>query len=192
MSAVYPWGGEFVIGSQESCVAVVTLASAIALPRDLVAIHGPMKTENIGIEKVVANVISNPRIRYLLLCGEEVRGHRSGATMMALHLHGIGERNRVVSAPGAVPYIENIDVGAVERFRAQVEIVDMIGCTDHGKIVEKVRELLGKDPGSFGEPYLVERVKPQSHERRLSDIVALHRTLALDPYGEVRDVQLRD
>ncbi len=37
------------------------------------AIFGAMKTENIGIEKVVANIISNTSIRYLVECGAEVR-----------------------------------------------------------------------------------------------------------------------
>ncbi len=44
-----------------------------------------IKTENLGLEKVIANIISNPNIRFILLCGTEVKGHLSGQTLAALH-----------------------------------------------------------------------------------------------------------
>ncbi|MBI5000352.1 MAG: tetrahydromethanopterin S-methyltransferase subunit A [Euryarchaeota archaeon] len=193
MSSMYPWGGEFTIGNTESCVAAVTLSSEFALPKAKVAIYGPMKTENIGIEKVIANVISNPRIRFLLLCGEEVRGHRSGATLIALHANGLDDGNRVISAPGAVPYVENLERPAVERFRSQVQLIDMTGCTDKAALTARIDELLAKGPGPFGEPFIAERVVAAIRKgANLGDIVALHRTIALGPFGEVSDVQLRD
>ena len=80
----YPWGGEFITGSQDGCVAVVLL-NIEYIPSDKVALYGPLKTENIGIEKIVANVISNPHIRYLVVCGDDIRGHRSGSSLIALN-----------------------------------------------------------------------------------------------------------
>ena len=44
------------------------------------ALCGPCKTENLGLEKVIANVIANPNIRFMLFCGTEVKGHLSGQT----------------------------------------------------------------------------------------------------------------
>ena len=69
--------GDYIVGDPESPVAVATLASHIEeIPSAAgAAIAGPCKTENLGIEKVVANIISNPNIRYLMLCGAEVMGH---------------------------------------------------------------------------------------------------------------------
>lgn len=66
--------GDYIVGDPESPVAVATLASHIEeIPSTAgAAIAGPCKTENLGIEKVVANIISNPNIRYLMLCGAEV------------------------------------------------------------------------------------------------------------------------
>lgn len=32
------------------------------------ALAGTLQTENIGIEKIIANVVANPNIRYLILC----------------------------------------------------------------------------------------------------------------------------
>ena len=68
-ASIYPWGGRMEVGSIGSCVALVTLGDRIDFPRDNVAVYGPMKTENLGVEKVVANIISNPNIRFLIVCG---------------------------------------------------------------------------------------------------------------------------
>ena len=60
--------GEYVVGNPESCVGVVTLGSHgldEAAIEAGAAISGPCHTENLGIEKVVANYIS---IQTLDLC----------------------------------------------------------------------------------------------------------------------------
>ena len=57
------------------------------------AIAGPCKTENLGIEKVVANIISNPNIRFLILAGAEVQGHITGQSFKALHENGAEDSN---------------------------------------------------------------------------------------------------
>ncbi|HDQ16180.1 MAG TPA: hypothetical protein ENN45_03890, partial [Bacteroidetes bacterium] len=126
----YPWGGEFTAFDEKSCVAVVLLNTEYIPPKK-VAIYGPIKTENIGIEKIVANVISNPHIRYIVVCGEEIRGHRSGASLIALNKNGIDKNHRIIDAPGAIPYIENLNEEAIDRFRSQIEMVDLIDVTDN-------------------------------------------------------------
>jgi len=169
---------------------VVTLGKNLALDQELVAVFGPDKTENLGIEKVVANIISNPRIRFLVVCGPEVRGHMSGDSLRALYLNGIDDNNRVVGAKGAVPYIENITKEAIERFQQQVELIDMIDIENVAVIEETVRECIKKDPGPFGEPYIVIKIETTGGagaqgKIHLDDMVALHSSLAIDPYGEM-------
>ncbi|MGQ9469661.1 MAG: hypothetical protein ACUVTD_07585 [Nitrososphaerales archaeon] len=39
---------------------------------------GTLQTANIGLEKIIANVVANPNIRYLILCGKEVDGYKAG------------------------------------------------------------------------------------------------------------------
>ena len=80
--------GDYVVGDPESPVAVTTLASHIEADLTGAAIAGPCKTENLGIEKVVANIISNPNIRFLILAGAEVQGHITGQSFKALHENG--------------------------------------------------------------------------------------------------------
>jgi tetrahydromethanopterin S-methyltransferase subunit A len=185
---LYPWKGDFTVGDPESPVAVVTLSGKLRLPMDRIALAGPMKTENLGVEKVVANVISNPRIRFLVVAGEEVRGHRSGDTIVALHRSGVDGKGRVVGAKGAVPYIENLDGEALDRFREQVELVDMMGVTDPEEIGARADELKLRDPGSFGEPFIALEFTSEKKGPGMSaseGTLALHRTVVMDPYGEV-------
>jgi len=39
------------------------------------ALSGTLPTENIGIEKILCNIVAKPNIRYLVLCGPESPGH---------------------------------------------------------------------------------------------------------------------
>jgi tetrahydromethanopterin S-methyltransferase subunit A len=150
--------GEYESGNPENPVAVTTCGSHVKGAGQLAAgacITGPHKTENLGIEKIVANIISNPNIRFLLVTGAEVKGHISGEAIIMLHRNGIKD-NRIVGSTGAIPYIENLPEDAIKRFQAQIQVVEMIGTEDEGAIVAKVKELAAKDPGAFeGEPMII-------------------------------------
>lgn len=184
MSDLYPWGGKYNRGNLKSPIAVVTLDTDFDFPEDKVAIWGKMKTENLGIEKVIANVISNPYIRFLIICGEEIRGHRSGNTLKAIAENGIDEKGRIIDAPGAVPYIENIEKEAVERFRKQVSVIDKIDVTEKEAIMEEINSKLEDDPGKFGEPFIAIKVEIEEESRMEADL-ALHASLNITPWGEI-------
>ena len=150
--------GDYIVGDPESPVAVTTLASHNEdIPAAAgAAIAGPCKTEILGIEKVVANIISNPNIRFLILCGAEVQGHITGQSIQALHENGCDpEKKKITGATGAIPFVENIPMEGVERFQQQVELVDMIDNEDGGAITAKVKECIEKDPGALEEDALV-------------------------------------
>ena len=133
-------------------VAVSTLGDC-ELPDILAAkkpagmcVVGKTETENIGIEKIIQNTLAAPTIRYLLLCGEDSQGHFSGQTMLSLFENGVNERMRVVGSKGKRPILANTTSQAVASFTDQVEIVDMIGCTDADAIVRKIEELAVQVP----------------------------------------------
>ena len=182
-SKYYPWGGEFTTCKDDSSVAVVLLNIDYTPPNN-VAIYGPLKTENIGIEKIVANTISNPNIRYILLCGEEIRGHRSGSSLISLSENGIDKNHRIINAPGAIPYIENLDEKAIQRFQKQIQIVDMIGEKNKTKIDEKIDELLKKSISSYGKPFIAIRIIPKI--TRVDDKRALHSKIFIDYLGKIK------
>ena len=132
-----PIRGDYRLDDPESRIAVVTLASSLVAAG--AAIWGPCKTENLGVEKVVANLISNSNLRFLLVCGEESKGHLPGDSIIALHRNGIDGEGRIVGSGGAIPFIENLSGEAIERFQRQVEVIDRIGLVDEEKIEAIVR-----------------------------------------------------
>jgi tetrahydromethanopterin S-methyltransferase subunit A len=125
-----------------STLGSVELAEGLARnrPREL-CIVGKTETENIGVEKVVKNTITNPTIRFLLLVGRDPEGHRSGGTLLALWENGVDDGMRVIGSPGRRPILRNVTRGEVEAFRRQVLVVNLIGCEDIAVIVEKIKEL---------------------------------------------------
>jgi tetrahydromethanopterin S-methyltransferase subunit A len=153
--------GDFISGDPNSCVAVVTMGSHLdekGICDAGAAICGSCKTENLGLEKVIANVISDPNIRFIITCGTEVKGHLSGQTFKALHANGVKE-GRVVKAEGAIPFIENLKDDAIKRFQEQVKIVDIMETEDNGAIKAKIAELKAQDPGAFPADAMVVQVK---------------------------------
>jgi tetrahydromethanopterin S-methyltransferase subunit A len=151
--------GDFHSGDANSPVAVVTMGSHLdeqGICDGGAALCGSCKTENLGLEKVIANIISNPNIRFMLCCGTEVKGHLSGQTMKALHKNGVKD-GRVVGAEGAIPFIENLSADAIKRFQEQIEVVDIMESEDVGAVKAKINELKGRDPGAFAaDPMIIE------------------------------------
>ena len=120
------------------------------------ALAGSCKTENLGIEKVVANIISNPNIRFVLLCGTEVKGHLTGQSWTAMHANGV-EGGKIVGSKGAIPFLENLTAEHIKRFQEQVELVNLMETEDLGQISAKIAELTARDPGAFGaDPIVVQ------------------------------------
>ncbi|MEF8873842.1 MAG: tetrahydromethanopterin S-methyltransferase subunit A [Candidatus Thermoplasmatota archaeon] len=184
MSEMYPWPGDYKTGDPSSPVAVVTLADKFDLDGDKVAIWGPMRTENLGIEKVVANVVSNPNIRFIVVCGNEIRGHQSGRSLIKLIDSGIDEKGKIIGSPGAVPYIENLSEEAVERFREQVEVIDLIDINSKEKVEEAIDDSIEKNPGRFGEPYTAIKIEKKERSKFHADF-ALHSSLRVSPWGDI-------
>ncbi len=179
----YPWGGEFVECEPKSSIGVVLLDINYA-PSEKVAIFGNLKTENIGIEKIVANVISNPHIRFLVVCGNEIRGHRSGESLIALNKNGINDKNKIIDAPGAIPYIENLDKKAIDRFQKQIKIIDLLNVTDKNLIDKKISSILGKKTEPLDKPYIaikIEQNKTEIHDKR-----AIHSKIVVDYIGKIK------
>jgi tetrahydromethanopterin S-methyltransferase subunit A len=153
--------GDFISGDANSPVAIVTMGSHLdekGLCDAGAAMCGSCKTENLGLEKVIANIVANPNIRFMLCVGTEVKGHLAGQTMIALHKNGVKE-GRVVGAEGAIPFIENLKDDAIKRFQEQVECVNIMEAEDLNTIKAKMNELKARDPGAFAADPMVVEVK---------------------------------
>ncbi|MGV8174111.1 MAG: tetrahydromethanopterin S-methyltransferase subunit A [Methanothrix sp.] len=151
-----PWPpvrGDYHVGDPLSAVAVVTLTSPMILQGS--AIFGQCKTENLGIEKIVANVISNCNIRFVIVCGLESKGHLPGNTLLALHKNGIDDQGRIIGSTGAIPFIQNIPLEAICRFQDQVEVIDCIGIVDAEEIERLIDRFCQQSAPYPAEPFQV-------------------------------------
>lgn len=155
-------GGRYKVGNKRSPIAVCTNATVEGIKVDMkkVAIIGKCVTENIGIEKIIQNIVSNPNIRYLILCGKPSKGHFVAQAIENLIKNGVDEEKRIMGAKGNMPYLKNIDQGLVERFRKQITPVNIIGETDSQKIEAVIDKILEKGAEEFkGEAIKIEKVE---------------------------------
>lgn len=150
--------GDYAVGDAQCPVAVVTLGSKMneEIVEAGAAIAGPLHTENLGIEKLVTNTISNPNLRFLIICGSEVQGHITGKTLEALYENGINpDTKSIIGSPGAIPFVENLTVEAVERFQKQMSIISMINNENISDISEKIKECIANDPGAYDDDAMI-------------------------------------
>jgi len=132
--------GRYLRGNDFSpvAVAVVLMYDEDKIPKDIetlarvgvesgAALSGTIQTENIGVEKMVCNIIGNPNIRYLILTGPESPGHSTGEAIMSLIKDGIDERKKIRNTMAPTPYLFNLPTEYIERFRKQiVSVVNLL------------------------------------------------------------------
>lgn len=142
-----PVTGEYFVLDSSAPVAVSTLAS-VALAEQLaqrkppgLAIVGKTETENIGLDKVIKNVITNPALQFLIVTGNEAAGHRSGQTFLSLAENGVDAKGRVIGSPGKRPLLRNVSSDEINAFRQQVQVIDLIGCENLDEISERIATL---------------------------------------------------
>jgi tetrahydromethanopterin S-methyltransferase subunit A len=126
--------GNYRVGNPISPVAVCTLTShqlVKSLSRlDQVAIAGRIHTPNLGIEKIILNITSNPNIRYLMMCGKDSSVFYPGQAIQSLFEYGVSPDKRINQALGHYPVLVNIKIERIETFLQQVELIDCTGETD--------------------------------------------------------------
>ncbi len=143
--------GEYFVLDKAGIVAVSTLAStqlaeALAQRKPTgLAIAGKTETENIGIDKVIKNIVSSPTLRYLILAGTDPKGHLPGQTLLALAKNGVDEKGRVIDSPGKRPILRNVSYEEINAFRDQVQVIDMVGCESVEEISARIEEF-GQQP----------------------------------------------
>ena len=115
------------------------------------ALAGTLQTENIGLEKMVCNIVANPNIRYLVVCGPESPGHSTGHAVLTLLANGVDENRRIIGCTSPTPFLYNLPDGAIERFRAQVTPIDLIGEGRPEVIRDAVWSCYQEMPTPFGD-----------------------------------------
>ncbi len=173
-----PEEGSYIRGNHFSPVAVMIILNRDAdkIPPEIeklvragiesgAALSGTVQTENIGFEKLVCNIVANPNIRYLVLGGPESEGHLTGDAMKALIFNGVDEKKRILGTEAPHPFLFNLPMEFIERFRSQISLIDLQFKNDPDLIRQAVHacyqeapvEFLGYslyDPGAYPAPPL--------------------------------------
>lgn len=156
-----PLPGDYTVLRFLAPVAVCTLTDenlVEAVSREAgteVALVGTLQTENLGIERLITNLVANPNIRFLVVCGPDSRqtiGHLPGQSLVALAHSGLDERARIVEAEGKRPYLKNVSRAMVEHFRRTIEVFDLVGNTELPSILKAVEDCATRCPGP-AEPF---------------------------------------
>ena len=133
------------------------------------ALSGTVQTENIGFEKLVCNIVANTNIRYLVLGGPESEGHLTGEALKALFSNGVDEKKRIIGTDAPHPFLFNLPMEFIERFRKQVTLIDLQFNADPDIIRQAVWSCYQEepvkfkgyslyDPGAYPEPPLSGRI----------------------------------
>jgi len=133
-----PEEGRYIRGNDNSPVAVAIILNCDAdkIPYELenlvragaesgAALSGTVQTENIGFEKIICNIVSNPNIRYLILGGPESEGHLTGQALKALFTNGVDSKKRIIKTQSPHPFLFNISMELIDRFRKQISLIDL-------------------------------------------------------------------
>jgi len=148
--ASYSWPvqpGNYTVLNPTASIAILSLGDSHIIgkpfgePFTNIAIIGNLTTENIGIEYVVKNLISNPFIRHLAVIGKEVSGHRPGDAIINLQKNGIDTNQRIIDASGARPILRNTLQEEIVHFRKQITIHDFMRCDDMDALKNEIRSL---------------------------------------------------
>lgn len=129
--------GDYQLGNVHSAIAVAIVGRGkVDLPAHLFHLKGTFKTENLGIEKIVANLVRRPHVRHLVLCGKEEFGHYPGNALRSLWENGVDDRRRIVNTRSPIPFLCNTPVEAINRFRSQITLHDLVHPKEVDEIVE--------------------------------------------------------
>jgi len=151
-----PLPGAYQVLRYQAPVAVCTLTAedlAAAVAQEAgpeIAVVGTMHTENLGIERLLQNVLANPHLRFVIVCGpdsQQAVGHYPGQSLLALARHGLDERRRIVGAQGRRPILKNLSPDAVAHFREVVEVIDLIGEAAAKQVILEAKRSAARNPG---------------------------------------------
>ncbi|MFT3889420.1 MAG: DUF4346 domain-containing protein [Arachnia sp.] len=177
--------GAYVLGDPEGSVAICVLTSEELCPGLArlpgVAIAGKVTVPNLGIEKIVRNITSNPRIRHLLVCGTDSPVFHPGEALQQLHRDGVDAERRIIGARGHLPVLAHVTNEQIDAFRSQVTLVDLTGETDQQVIGARAQQLAAQQLGAFPSG-------PVPDVRQGDDFAVLRpggrrEPLAYDPHG---------
>jgi thymidylate synthase len=126
---------KLVVGSPQSEVGIVSLWTPVhriidKIDPKLYALAGQLYSRE-GVNYIVRNIMANPKIKYIVVCGEERNG--SGDALIKLISQGVDEDFRIKETEFCQIHPE-IHKEDIELFRQNQKIIQLVGEIDANKI----------------------------------------------------------
>lgn len=138
---------EIFYSNGNSSIAICTLSSIDMLEQiskselmNKVALAARLLSENKGIDTLIKYVLEHKKIKYIILCGKDTKGHLPGQALLALQKDGIDINGRIIGAKGKDPVLD-LTKDEIAEFRKHVTIVDRIGTNDLSEIAQEITNL---------------------------------------------------
>ncbi len=126
------------VGNPESSVGICTLWTKQERVRahidgSLYSVLGNLYSPD-GINYLLRNLMANPRIRHIVLCGMDVTG--SGEALVILFNQGIDENRQIKGTEAVID--DNLPDYAIKLVRERVQLTDLRGPIREDKLIESI------------------------------------------------------
>jgi thymidylate synthase len=173
------------VSNLNSGVAIATLWTPVEaveklIDKDAYCVMGQLYTKK-GINYILRNVLANPQIHKIYIVGNDLMD--SGKALLLLKQNGIDE-NYKVKGDESAEIEKEISIEAINLFRSNVEIVDMIGPQNLIKLKDSIKF---EDVKNWGEPMTFEdppKVKTSVFSSEF-DLIKIRRAKIADAYPSV-------
>ena len=137
---------KLVLGNPDSEIGIVSLWTPVNkitdnLDKNSFAVAGQLYSKE-GINFIIRNIFANPKIRLLIICGEERTG--SGQALMDFFDKGIDEENQIIDTELCQIHKE-IPKEAINLFRENVKYHNAIGIYEPSEIEKIIKEYQPKN-----------------------------------------------
>jgi len=151
---------ELAVGNLNSSVGLCILWSKkdpflTEIPTEKYAVMGNLFS-NDGINYILRNILANPKIRYLVLCGPDKS--KSGETLARLFEEGLDGDHKVSGTDFSLE--PEIEVEAIAQVLENVKLFNLIGMNEADEIKKRIGELEELPP--FAEPRVFPKTEPKT------------------------------
>lgn len=161
-----PWPIYFkdnlIIGNPESQVGICALWSeknsfVQDMDKNKFSLCGNLYTTE-GINYIVKNILANPRIRHIFLCGADLM--KSGDALMNFLEKGVDENGKIHDSRGFIS--KSIKNEFLKNFRKNVKVIDLRGKEE--KLKNEIAKLAPRKPALFCKPIYLKNEMESARE----------------------------
>lgn len=141
---LFPIPEELYFGNPNSSMSICTLSNIELLKKisnsnlmSDISLVGRLLSENKGIDSIIRYVNSNNKLKIIIICGDDVFGHKPGSSLISLHKNGIDVNGRIINSSSPDPFL-TVSQNEVARFQKQVKIINLIGSSNFQEIQKLV------------------------------------------------------